>query len=95
MKEALKDINELDISEWITYFCRNGIKQDFIKDDQFHHEKGNSINSLAIAYARQAKVIERIFNEGTKGFDGGLSAKNYQTISGIPSATCRDLTKLI
>ena len=98
--EALENNNrELDISEWITYFCEMVLEaQDFtqktinfiIEKGKFYNQFGDSLN------ARQAKVIERIFNEGTKGFDGGLSAKNYQTISGIPSATAtRDLTKLV
>lgn len=45
---------------------------------------------------RQEKVISRIFQEGTKGFKGGLSAKNYIKITGNlkPTAT-RDLSELV
>jgi Fic family protein len=45
---------------------------------------------------RQQKVAERIFSEGVHGFKGGLSAKNYSSITGAPSATTtRDLTRMV
>lgn len=45
---------------------------------------------------RQEKAILRIFAEGPDGFTGGLSARNYQTITGAAPATAtRDLTKLV
>ena len=44
---------------------------------------------------RQTKVIIRIFDEGIEGFKGGLSAKNYRSISHAPHATAtRDLQAL-
>ena len=61
-----------------------------IEKGKFYNRFANQLND------RQAKVVERIFKEGFKGFDGGLSAKNYQIISGAPSATStRDLAKLV
>lgn len=46
--------------------------------------------------ARQEKVLLRMFAEGIDGFKGGLSAKNYMTITGAPSATTtRDLGDLV
>lgn len=45
---------------------------------------------------RQEKVLLRIFAEGIDGFKGGLSAKNYMTITGASSATTtRDLVDLV
>ena len=45
---------------------------------------------------RQLKVIKRIFKEGLKGFQGGLSAKNYKSITKTSSATVtRDLQDLV
>ena len=45
---------------------------------------------------RQQKVIARMFAEGTKGFIGGLSAKNYMTIARTSaSTTTRDLQALV
>jgi Fic family protein len=44
---------------------------------------------------RQLKVIQRMLKEGQKGFKGGLSAKNYMTITGTSKATAtRDLQYL-
>ena len=45
---------------------------------------------------RQKKVVLRIFEEGPNGFAGGLSAKNYQTITRTSAATAtRDLQDLV
>ena len=45
---------------------------------------------------RQEKALIRIFAEGPDGFEGGLSARNYRTITGAtaPTAT-RDLAELV
>jgi Fic family protein len=44
---------------------------------------------------RQLKVVQRMLKEGLKGFKGGLSAKNYMSITGISKATAtRDLQDL-
>ena len=45
---------------------------------------------------RQEKAIIRLFDAGPDGFTGGLSAKNYMTITGATSATTtRDLSDLV
>lgn len=45
---------------------------------------------------RQEKALPRMFAEGPHGFRGGLSAGNYQTITGATSATAtRDLAELV
>lgn len=98
--EALEKNNrDLDIADWITYFCEMVLDaQAFtqktinfvIKKGKFYERFSNQLNE------RQAKVVERIFEEGFRGFDGGLSSKNYQSISSAPSATAtRDLTRLV
>lgn len=88
-----------DLTKWLIYFGKTiidaqkqTIKQvDFIitKEKFFdaHKEKLNP---------RQLKVINRIFTEGPKGFDGGFSAKNYRAITKSPAATAtRDLQDLV
>ena len=46
--------------------------------------------------ARQEKALLRMFEAGPDGFTGGLSAKNYRSITGAPSATAtRDLTDMV
>jgi len=45
---------------------------------------------------RQQKALLRLFREGPEGFDGGLSAGNYSTITGAsPATTTRDLADLV
>lgn len=45
---------------------------------------------------RQEKALLRVFREGPAGFTGGLSSKNYQTITGASPATAgRDLAELV
>jgi len=90
---------DLDISDWIAYFCEMVLDAqaftqrtiDFvIEKGKFYSRFQDKLNE------RQISVVERIFKEGFKGFDGGLSSKNYQSISGAPSATAtRDLTRLV
>jgi Fic family protein len=44
---------------------------------------------------RQLKVVRRMLKEGLKGFKGGMSSKNYMTITGTSKATAtRDLQDL-
>lgn len=46
--------------------------------------------------ARQEKAFLRLLREGPDGFAGGLSAGNYQSITGAPPATARrDLAELV
>lgn len=97
--EALESNNkDLDISDWISYFCEIVLKaQDYTQSTiSFIIEKGKFYKRFEKQLnERQLKVVERVFREGFGGFKGGLSAKNYQTISGAPSATAtRDLTKM-
>lgn len=45
---------------------------------------------------RQEKVLARLFRAGPGGFDGGLSASNYQRVTGASAATTtRDLQDLV
>jgi len=46
--------------------------------------------------SRQEKALVRVFREGPHGFEGGLSAGNYSTITGASPATAtRDLADLV
>lgn len=88
-----------DVTNWLIYFGetiisaqKQTIKQiDFIitKAKFFDTHKKN-LNP------RQLKAINRILLEGSNGFQGGLSAKNYRAITKSPSATAtRDLQDLV
>lgn len=89
----------LEINDWIEYFCSLVLEAQahtqqtinfVIEKGKFYKRFEKRLNS------RQKKVIDRVFREGFAGFRGGLSAKNYQSIAGAPSATAtRDLTGLV
>jgi Fic family protein len=90
---------DLAITDWLVWFAdmaietsRQGLAQvEFIihKTKLLDSVRGN-INE------RQEKVLLRMFAAGLEGFKGGLSAKNYATITGAASATVtRDLADLV
>ncbi len=61
-----------------------------IKKDLFFRKYAPLLND------RQIKVINKMFDHGLDGFKGGLSVKNYCSITGISTATAtRDLQKLL
>jgi len=88
-----------DISQWLGYFSKAIIvsqnntieKVDFlIKKTKFFDNHKDNLNP------RQLKVVTRLLKEGSKGFAGGLSAKNYMSIAKSPVATTtRDLNDLV
>ncbi|MES9856811.1 MAG: Fic family protein [Sedimenticola sp.] len=89
----------LDISPWIAYFTGAVNKaQDIAKLEvdfvlgktRFYDKFDRQLNE------RQAKVVARVFAEGTKGFEGGLTTKKYHAITKCSSATAsRDLSDLV
>lgn len=90
---------DLEITDWLLWFATVVLESqkrlrahvDFLlqKTRLLDKCKGN-LNP------RQEKVILRMFEAGPEGFKGGLSAKNYMTITGAPSATStRDLKDLV
>lgn len=61
-----------------------------IKQAKFFDQFKDQLNE------RQVKAIQRMFDEGSQGFKGGLSAKNYMTITqASPSTATRDLQDLV
>jgi Fic family protein len=90
---------ETEITGWLEYFANtileaqnNTIKRvDFyVAKAKFYEKHRGTLNE------RQQKVIARIFREGIDGFEGGLSAENYISITGTSRATAtRDLQGLI
>lgn len=89
----------LDIQEWLAYFCDTVLTaQDYTQQMiDFIIAKGKFYAHHAAALnERQSKVIARIFAAGIEGFEGGLSAENYLSITGTTRATAtRDLQKLV
>lgn len=89
----------LEITKWLSYFSEMILKaQDHTQEViDFTIAKGKYYQRFqGMLNERQEKVVERIFREGPKGFDGGLSADNYMTISGTTASTAtRDLQKMV
>ncbi len=89
----------LDLTSWLIWFANIALEAqqstylyiDFIiKKSIILAEAEGKINS------RQEKVLLKLFHAGPDGFLGGLSAKNYMSITGAPIATTtRDLNDLV
>lgn len=89
----------LDITGWIDYFMQTILQAqtdaealvDFtLKKAKFFNRFRERLNE------RQAKVINRMFEEGIKGFTGGMNARKYISIASTSKATAtRDLQALV
>ena len=98
--EALEAANKQnEITNWLAWFAGIAIEAqrrtialvDFLidKTKQLYRLKGE-LNE------RQTKALLRMFREGPEGFQGGLSAGKYTTITGAsPATTTRDLSDLV
>jgi Fic family protein len=98
--DALQSCNHsLNIDKWLLYFSQTVIdaQQCTIKLVNFLVAKSKFfIKYNELLNQRQSKVLKRVFEEGHDGFKGGLSASNYQKISGASAATAtRDLQELV
>lgn len=88
-----------DIHEWLEWFAgiilsAQTYSYEFLA---FILEKSRTMNRFRhVLNTRQEKALLRIFKEGPEGFEGGLSARNYQRITGASAATAtRDLNELV
>lgn len=89
--------NQLD--DWIDYFSDEilsaininiQVVEFYIKKSKFYDQYVQKLNS------RQSKVIEKLFRTGINGFEGGLSAEKYLSITKTSRATAtRDLQDLV
>ena len=88
-----------EITEWIGYFADVVLNAqiesrqliDFsLRKAQFFDKNGKLLND------RHLKVIKKIFEAGKDGFEGGMSAKKYMSITKTSKATAtRDLQFLV
>lgn len=97
--QALKEAQRsLEITSWIAYFIKVIIAAqrdskalvDFLLSKvKFFDKYKNYID------VRHAKVIEKMFDAGPEGFQGGMSAKKFMSITQVSKATAtRDLQYL-
>ena len=90
---------DLEVTDWLLWFA------DIVAEAQqrsldwttFILQKARLLARLrGRLNARQEKALLRLFEAGPEGFAGGLSAKNYRSITGAPSATAtRDLADMV
>ncbi|MFC1353901.1 MAG: Fic family protein [gamma proteobacterium symbiont of Clathrolucina costata] len=89
----------LDVNAWLDYFADRVIKaQEIAREEvdfvlakaRFYETYGDQLND------RQARMVSRVFAEGRKGFEGGITTKKYEAITKCPNRTAsRDLSDLV
>ncbi|MCA1778190.1 MAG: Fic family protein [Xanthomonadaceae bacterium] len=89
----------LDVNAWLDYFADRVIKaQEIAREEvdfvlakaRFYETYGDQLNE------RQARMVSRVFAEGRKGFEGGITTRKYEAITRCPNRTAsRDLSDLV
>jgi len=89
----------MDVNTWLDYFADMAIKaQEIAKEEvdfvlaktRFFEAYGDQLND------RQARMVSRVFAEGRKGFEGGITTRKYEAITKCPNRTAsRDLSDLV
>jgi len=89
----------LDVNVWLDYFADRVINaQEIAREEvdfvlaktRFYQAYGDQLND------RQARMVSRVFAEGRKGFEGGITTKKYEAITKCPNRTAsRDLSDLV
>ncbi|MBM3763492.1 MAG: Fic family protein [Acidobacteria bacterium] len=98
--EALEVANKANnLTPWTCWFAGIGLEAQKRTEAlvEFLLDKSRLLDRLrGQLNARQEKAILRMLREGPEGFQGGLSAGNYGTITGASPATAtRDLADLV
>ena len=88
-----------EITDWIAYFTRT-IQEAQIEAEQeiiFTLRKNRFFDIHKGRFnPRQEKVVKRMLEEGPQGFEGGMNARKYVSITGTSSASAtRDLQDLV
>jgi Fic family protein len=89
----------LDVNVWLDYFADTIIKAQEIATEEvdfvlaktrFYEAYGDQLNE------RQARMVSRVFAEGRRGFEGGITTRKYEAITKCPNRTAsRDLSDLV
>ena len=89
----------MDITVWLVWFAQTALRAQQYSGAMIDYiiAKTRMLDRLrGEINERQEKALIRLFDAGPDGFTGGLSAKNYMTITGATSATTtRDLSDLV
>lgn len=88
-----------ELTEWVSYFVKTVLEAQIeaereieftLKKTKFFDKNHGNLNE------RQLKVINRMLEEGYQGFEGGMTARKYISISSTSKATAtRDLQDLV
>lgn len=97
--EALQEGQQSkDITPWVDWFVRIVLKAQIQAEEQidFTLKKTKLFDRFKDQLnERQKQILRHMLEEGPKGFEGGMSAKKYMTITGASKATAtRDLQDL-
>lgn len=88
-----------EITAWLTYFAETVLEaqHNTLKRLEFYLAKARLYDTLrGELNERQEKALGRMFREGIDGFEGGLSAENYVSITKATRSTAtRDLQDLV
>ncbi|NOX52426.1 MAG: Fic family protein, partial [Gammaproteobacteria bacterium] len=88
-----------EISDWLNYFGETVIHAQKQTMDlvEFLIQKSKFYDYFdAVMNERQKKIVTRLFAAGRNGFEGGLSAKNYVSITKTSQSTAtRDLRDMV
>ena len=91
--------SSLEITGWINYFVNTVLSAQIQAEDQieFTLRKVKFFDRFTSQLnKRQLTVIRRIFDEGVKGFEGGMNANKYMGLTKISKTTAtRDLQELV
>jgi Fic family protein len=89
----------LAINDWLGYFSDTvNQAQEIAREEvdfvlaktRFYEAYGDQMND------RQARMVSRVFAEGRKGFEGGITTSKYEAITRCPNRTAsRDLSDLV
>jgi Fic family protein len=98
--EGLEEANKQnEITDWLAWFAGAAIEAQHrtIASVEFLIDKTKLFDRLrGELNDRQTKALLRMFREGPEGFQGGLSAGKYSSITGAsPATTTRDLSDLV
>jgi Fic family protein len=88
----------LDLTQWLNYFIQLVLNAQNESETiiKFSLKKARFFDQFqSVLNKRQLKVIQRMLKEGPEGFEGGMSAKKYMSITKASKATAtRDLQSL-
>ncbi len=92
--------NGLDITPWLEWFLGMLGQTLRVAERRIEHvlQKARfwQQHSQAVLNERQIKVLNRLLDAGVSGFEGGLNARKYRSLTQVSKATAtRDLTGLV